>query len=103
MKIILKLVGLYLVLGIIVAIIITVFGGYENLLINQTMGNISISGYSTLMFYVIAFWLPSFVFILFSKDIYLTFAYAKPILFLFIALFIGLSIYVIKHRNKKQN
>lgn len=102
MKKALKVVGLYLLFGAIIAITISVFGGYEDLLINKTMGNMSILGYMILMLTIIAFWLPSLVFILFSKNIYLTFAYTKPILVAVIAVFILLSVYIVKHSNKKQ-
>ena len=102
MKKTLKIIGLYFAFGVIISILITAFGGYEDLLINQTMGNIGVSGYITIMLYVIVFWLPGFVTMLFSKHDYLAFLYAKPILFVFIAAFIFLSIYIIRRRNKKQ-
>lgn len=97
-----KILGLYLLLGAIIAVTVSVFGGYENLLINNTMGDMSIFGYMGLMLAIIAFWLPSFVLMLFSKNIYLTFAYAKPVLIAFMAVFIFLSVYLIRHSDKKQ-
>lgn len=45
MKKLLSVMGLYLLFGVIIAITISAFGGYENLMIKNTMGNMTAFGY----------------------------------------------------------
>ena len=46
LKKILKIIGLYLLFGIIIALIVSTFGGaYQKLLIGQSMGNMDFMGF----------------------------------------------------------
>ena len=54
----LKIIGLYLLFGIIIALIVSTFGGaYQKLLIGQSMGSMDFSGFLFLYAYVALLWL----------------------------------------------
>ena len=64
----LKIIGLYLLFGIIIALIVSTFGGaYQKLLIGQSMGNMDFSGFLFLYAYVALLWLPMIIVMFFLK------------------------------------
>ena len=59
LKKILKIGALYILFGILISIIISVFAGaYQNLIIVQTMGNMQLKEFIFLNGYVVLLWLP---------------------------------------------
>ena len=68
LKKILKIIGLYLLFGIIVALIVSIFGGaYQKLLIGQSMGSMDFSGFMFLNAYVALLWLSMIIVMFFLK------------------------------------
>lgn len=67
-----KIFILYIVIGFVAVLIISMSGGVENLLLNKTMGNMGISGYMALMAYAEILWLPLVAGMTFSKINYIT-------------------------------
>lgn len=68
LKKILKVIGLYLLFGIIIALIVSTFGGaYQKLLIGQSMGSMDFSGFLFLNAYVALLWLSMIIVMFFLK------------------------------------
>ena len=68
LKKILKIIGLYLLFGIIIALIVSTFGGaYQKLLIGQSMGSMDFSGCLFLNAYVALLWLSMIIVMFFLK------------------------------------
>ena len=68
LKKILKIIGLYLLFGIIIALIVSTFGGaYQKLLIGQSMGSMDFSGFLFLNAYVALLWLSMIIVMFFLK------------------------------------
>ena len=68
LKKILKIIGLYLLFGIIIALIVPTFGGaYQKLLIGQSMGSMDFSGFLFLYAYVALLWLSMIIVMFFLK------------------------------------
>ena len=64
----LKIIGLYLLFGIIIALIVSTFGGaYQKLLIGQSMGSMDFSGFLFLYAYVALLWLSMIIVMFFLK------------------------------------
>ena len=64
----LKIIGLYLLFGIIIALIVSTFGGaYQKLLIGQSMGSMDFSGFLFLNAYVALLWLSMIIVMFFLK------------------------------------
>ena len=71
-KKLLKICALYLIIGFVAVAMISLFGGVENLLLKETMGNMGLSGYMLLMAYAEILWLPLVAGMVFSKTVYIT-------------------------------
>ena len=68
LKKILKIIGLYILFGIIIALIVSTFGGaYQKLLIGQSMGSMDFSGFLFLNAYVALLWLSMIIVMFFLK------------------------------------
>ena len=68
LKKILKIIGLYLLFGIIIALIVSTFGGaYQKLLIGQSMDSMDFSGFLFLNAYVALLWLSMIIVMFFLK------------------------------------
>ena len=68
LKKVLKIIGLYLLFGIIIALIVSTFGGaYQKLLIGQSMGSMDFSGFLFLNAYVALLWLSMIIVMFFLK------------------------------------
>ena len=68
LKKILKIIGLYLLFGIIIVLIVSTFGGaYQKLLIGQSMGSMDFSGFLFLNAYVALLWLSMIIVMFFLK------------------------------------
>ena len=68
LKKILKIIGLYLLFGIIIALIVSTFGGaYQKLLIGQSMSSMDFSGFLFLNAYVSLLWLSMIIVMFFLK------------------------------------
>lgn len=66
-KKILKIISLYLLFGVLIAFVISICGGYQNLIIGQTMGNMKLFEYLCLLGYAVLLWGPMIIFMLFFK------------------------------------
>ena len=103
MKKSLKICAVYLVFGILIAAMISLSGAYENLIINQVFGAITLIQYIIFMLLVVVLWLPTFVFLIFTASDYLRYEYYNIILVGVIAAFVILAIIIIKHNKSKNN
>ncbi|MEG0090531.1 MAG: hypothetical protein RSA20_01810 [Oscillospiraceae bacterium] len=80
MKKFMKILAIYLLFGIVFAIIITVSGGYQNTVVSPTAIGLTTVQYVMAMFGVMVFWLPVVIFLFFSKGNYLSFSHPKIVL-----------------------
>ena len=70
-KKLLKIFALYILIGFVAVLLISVSGGVENLLLKETLGNMSTSDYILLMGYAEILWLPLIAGMVFSKVTYI--------------------------------
>ena len=97
LKKILKIIGLYLLFGIIIALIVSTFGGaYQKLLIGQSMGNMDFMGFLFLNSYVALLWLPMIVVMFFSKINFFSSIYIKIVSIVIVIVFMLLCIRIIR-------
>ena len=93
----LKIIGLYLLFGIIIALIVSTFGGaYQKLLIGQSMGSMDFSGFLFLNAYVALLWLPMIIVMFFSKINFFSSIYIKIAVLLIVFVFLLLCIRIIR-------
>lgn len=97
LKKILKIIGLYLLFGIIIALIVSTFGGaYQKLLIGQSMGSMDFSGFLFLNAYVALLWLPMIIVMFISKINFFSSIYIKIAVILIVFVFLLLCIRIIR-------
>lgn len=97
LKKILKIIGLYILFGIIIALIVSTFGGaYQKLLIGQSMGNMDFSGFLFLNGYVALLWLPMIVVMIFSKINFFSSIFVKIASIVIVIVFLLLCIKIIR-------
>ncbi len=84
----------YLLFGIIIAGIIAIDGGYTNLMINHTMGNMSAGTFAGLMIYTALMWLPAALTTLLSPSGYINIPMGKTMIVLVLIMFIITNILV---------
>ena len=97
LKKILKIIGLYLLFGIIIALIVSTFGGaYQKLLIGQSMGNMDFMGFLFLNSYVALLWLPMILVMFFSKINFFSSIYIKIVSIVIVIVFLLLCIRIIR-------
>ena len=97
LKKILKIIGLYLLFGIIIALIVSTFGGaYQKLPIGQSMGSMDFSGFLFLNAYVALLWLPMIIVMFFSKINFFSSIYIKIAVLLIVFVFLLLCIRIIR-------
>ena len=100
-KKILKIVVLYALFGITLSFIISFFaGGYQNLIVEQTMGNMQLKKFIFLNGYVALLWLPMMIIMGVSKLNFYSDAYIKIISIMIIAVFFLLSIKILFKKEK---
>ena len=93
----LKIIGLYLLFGIIIALIVSTFGGaYQKLLIGQSMGNMDFMGFLFLNAYVALLWLPMIIVMFISKINFFSSIYIKIAVILIVFVFLLLCIRIIR-------
>ena len=93
----LKIIGLYLLFGIIIALIVSTSGGaYQKLLIGQSMGNMDFMGFLFLNSYVALLWLPMIVEMFISKINFFSSIYIKIAVILIVFVFLLLCIRIIR-------
>lgn len=86
-KKLLKITALYLVIGFVATVAITLAGAGESLLIHKTMGDMALAEYIMLMAYVEILWLPLLVGIILSNMPYFTIPMYKVIFAVLMAVF----------------
>ena len=97
LKKILKIIGLYLLFGIIIVLIVSTFGGaYQKLLIGQSMGSMDFSGFLFLNAYVALLWLPMIIVMFISKINFFSSIYIKIAVILIVFVFLLLCIRIIR-------
>lgn len=101
MKKFMKIAAVYLLFGVIFAVVITASGGYQNTVISPTAIGLTHVQYIIAMLGVTAFWLPIIVFLFFSKENYLSFSHPKIVLGGICAVFVLLSLLAVRFHNRK--
>ena len=97
LKKILKIIGLYLLFGIIITLIVSTFGGaYQKLLIGQSMGNMDFKDFLFLNSYVALLWQPMIVVMFFSKINFYSSIYIKIASIVIVIVFLLLCIRIIR-------
>ncbi|MGN1404862.1 MAG: hypothetical protein ACI4WM_01220 [Erysipelotrichaceae bacterium] len=97
LKKILKIIGLYILFGIIIALIVSTFGGaYQKLLVGQSMGSMDFSDFLFLNGYVALLWLPMIVMMFFSKINFFSSIYIKIASIVIVIVFLLLCIRIIR-------
>lgn len=100
MKKFFKILALYLLFGIIIALAITIFGGQRFLINGLTLGFMNINDYLLLTLYVIVLWLPLCVIVLFSKINLFKNAYITSITIIILIIFVLLSVLILTRKRK---
>lgn len=97
LKKILKIIGLYILFGIIISLIVSTFGGaYQKLLVGQSMGSMDFSSFLFLNGYVALLWLPMIVVMFFSKINFFSSIYIKIASIVIVIVFLLLCIRIIR-------
>ena len=100
-KKILKIILLYLIFGIAIALAITVFGGgYQNMIVGQLMGFMTIYDFIFLNVYVALLWLPLSLIMLFSLGDFYRYMFLKPISIAIIVVFLLMVLIIILKKHK---
>ena len=100
-KKILKIILLYLIFGIAIALAITVFGGgYQNMIVGQLMGFMTIYDFIFLNVYVALLWLPLSLIMLFSLGDFYRYMFLKPISIAIIVVFLLMVLIIILKKYK---
>lgn len=99
-KKLLKISALYLLFGLIIAVVFTVCGGYREYVINRTLGAMTTFEYIWVVGMVSLGWLPTAIFELQSSVKVFRFPYATPIIAAVVILFFIFCLRIIlkKHR-----
>ena len=96
-----KLTLLYLIFGIMIALAITFFGGgYQNMIVGQLMGFMTVNDFVFLNIYVALLWLPLSLIMLFSKFNFYRYLFLKTITIAIIILFLLISLIIILKKQK---
>ena len=100
LKKILKIILLYLIFGIAFALAITVFGGgYQNMIVGQLMGFMTIYDFIFLNVYVALLWLPLSLIMLFSLGDFYRYIFLKPISIAIIVVFLLMVLIIILKKH----
>ena len=100
-KKILKIILLYLIFGIAIALAITVFGGgYQNMIVGQLMGFMTIYDFIFHNVYVALLWLPLSLIMLFSLGDFYRYMFLKPISIAIIVVFLLMVLIIILKKHK---
>lgn len=92
---------LYLIFGIAIALAITVFGGgYQNMIVDQLMGFMTIYDFIFLNVYVALLWLPLSLIMLFSLGDFYRYMFLKPISIAIIVVFLLMVLIIILKKHK---
>lgn len=92
---------LYLIFGIAIALAITVFGGgYQNMIVGQLMGFMTIYDFIFLNVYVALLWLPLSLIMLFSLGDFYRYMFLKPISIAIIVVFLLMVLIIILKKHK---
>ena len=100
MKKLLKVAGLYIFIGLLVAAGVTFTGGYSSLVVNSALGPMSAGTYAGLMAVVAVGWLPAGIAVLRSDMIYLSAPFGKMGAATVIAVFTVAVVSVLKEKRK---
>jgi len=95
MKKFLKIIGLYILFGAILAIIVSVTGAFEGFMAVPSLG---MNSFFALVLVIVAIWLPSLAIVLFSNVAYFPFAYAKVIIAVIIVAFVLMCVYILRKK-----
>ncbi len=101
LKKLLKIILLYVLFGILISCIVSVCGGYQNLLIEQTMGNMNLFEYICILAYIVLLWCPMMLFMMFSNINFLNSLYLKISAILIIIVFFILCIRILSKKKNK--
>ena len=84
-----------------IALAITFFGGgYQNMIVGQLMGFMTVNDFDFLNIYVALLWLPLSLIMLFSKVNFYLYLFLKTITIAIIILFLLISLIIILKKQK---
>ena len=90
-----------MIFGIAIALAITVFGGgYQNMIVGQLMGFMTIYDFIFLNVYVALLWLPLSLIMVFSLGDFYRYMFLKPISIAIIVVFLLMVLIIILKKHK---
>ena len=95
MKKLFKIIGIYILFGMILALLAAVTGSFEGFMAIPSLG---MNSFLSLMLVIVLIWLPSLVVVLVSNVVYFPFAYAKLIIAAVVVAFLVLCVRIIRKK-----
>lgn len=90
-----KLIGSYILFGIVSVIVISICGAYKAFVINQALGGMTTIEYVMCASVIALGWLPTAITVLLNGNNIFTFPFATPFITAVVVLFIALCIRII--------